>query len=59
MGDFIFGVVDRTTLAYFLLAGLIVAIVVIGRRGIKARRLEMRRRAGTGPRSQFEKRRRG
>jgi hypothetical protein len=59
MGDFFFGVVDRTTFAYFLLVGLIAAIVVIGWRSIKAHRLEMRRRAGTGPRSQFEKRRRG
>jgi hypothetical protein len=49
---------DRATIAYFLLAGLVGAIAVIGGRSVKAYRLEMKRRAGTGPRSQFEKRRR-
>jgi hypothetical protein len=59
MGDTVFGFVDRATLAYFLLAVLVAAIVVIGGRSIRAHRLEMKRRAGTGPRSQFEKRRHG
>jgi len=49
---------DRATIAYLLLAGLIGTFAVIGVRSVKAHRLEMKRRAGTGPRSQFEKRRR-
>jgi hypothetical protein len=57
-GPTFFDMIDRATIAYFLLAGLIGTIAVIGGRSIKAYRLEMKRRAGTGPRSQFEKRRR-
>jgi hypothetical protein len=58
-GDTFFDFVDRTTLAYFLVVGLVVTIVVMGGRSIRAHRLEMKRRAGAGPRSQFEKRRHG
>jgi hypothetical protein len=49
---------DRETVAYLLLAGIACTAAIVATRGIKAHRLELRRRAGTGPRSQFEKRRR-
>ena len=59
MTDSILGdVLDRTTIAYLLLAGLIGAGAIAWVRSIKASRLETRRRAGAGPRSQFEKKRR-
>jgi hypothetical protein len=57
-GDVFWGALDRTTIAYLMLGGLAVTIAVVAVRSVRSRRFEARRRAGSGPRAQFEKKRR-
>jgi hypothetical protein len=57
-GDVFWSALDRTTIAYLMLGGLAVTVAVIAVRGVRSRRFETRRRAGSGSRAQFEKKRR-